>query len=137
MVAWLFLLEEGGGKMKKHQKQILALAVILVFTATVLLLAGLSEAGKSEKPDPVMDKLEELQDSFDTFDLHLVVSEPDDGYDGHAGFITADLISTLVGSVDDKRFFLCGPEEMYRLVVKELVVNNSLILLCKIYRLSM
>ncbi|MBQ75709.1 MAG: hypothetical protein CMQ20_11910 [Gammaproteobacteria bacterium] len=66
-------------------------------------------------------ELEELHDTFDRFDLHLVLSEPDDGYDGHTGFITADLISKLIGSLDGKRFFLCGPEEMYRLVVKELV----------------
>jgi hypothetical protein len=48
--------------MKKHQKQILALAVILVFTATVLLLTGLSEAVKPDKPDPVMTLLEEIYD---------------------------------------------------------------------------
>jgi len=48
--------------MKKHQKQIFALAVILVFTATVLFLTGLSEAGKPEKPDPVMDMIEDIYD---------------------------------------------------------------------------
>ena len=48
--------------MKKHQKQIFALAVTLLFTATVLLLTGLSEAGKPEKPDPVMDMLQDIYD---------------------------------------------------------------------------
>ena len=48
--------------MKKHQKQIFALAVILVFTATVLLLTGLSEAGKPERPDQVMDMLQDIYD---------------------------------------------------------------------------
>jgi hypothetical protein len=48
--------------MKKHQKQIFALAVTLVFTATVLVLTGLSEAGKPEKPDPVMDMIEDIFD---------------------------------------------------------------------------
>lgn len=48
--------------MKKYQKKIFALAVILVFTATVLLLTGLSEAGKPEKPDPAMDMLEDIYD---------------------------------------------------------------------------
>jgi hypothetical protein len=47
-------------EMKKHQKQIFALAVTVVFTATVLFLTGLSEAGKHEKPDPVMDMLEDI-----------------------------------------------------------------------------
>jgi hypothetical protein len=51
--------------MKKHQKQILTVAIILIFTATVLLLTGLGEAGKSEKPDPVMEKLQEIQDTLD------------------------------------------------------------------------
>ena len=75
------------------------------------------------RSDEVMfrKELADLQDTFERFNLHLVISEPDDGYEGHTGFITADLISKLVGTVDDKRFFLCGPEEMYRLVVKELV----------------
>ena len=45
--------------MKKHQKQILALAVILVFTATILVLTGLSAAGKN-KPDPVMTMIEDI-----------------------------------------------------------------------------
>jgi hypothetical protein len=48
--------------LKKHQKQILVFAVTLVFTATVMLLTGLSEAGKREKPDPVMDMLDEIYD---------------------------------------------------------------------------
>ena len=49
--------------MEKHQKLILALSVILVFIVGVLLLEGLSEAGKPEKPDPndaIMTMLEEI-----------------------------------------------------------------------------
>jgi hypothetical protein len=51
--------------MEKHQKQILALTAILVFIATVLLLTGLSEAGKPDKPDPddpIMTMLDEIYD---------------------------------------------------------------------------
>jgi hypothetical protein len=48
--------------MKKHQKQIFSLAVTLVFTATVILLTELSEAGTTDKPDPVMVMLQDIYD---------------------------------------------------------------------------
>jgi len=44
----------------------------------------------------------------------LVVSEPPQGYEGHAGFITAELMGKVLGSdLSGKTFFLCGPEAMY------------------------
>ena len=48
--------------MKKHQKQIFAIAVTLVFTAAVILLTGLSAVGEDDKPDSVMDMLEDIYD---------------------------------------------------------------------------
>lgn len=48
--------------MKKHQKQIFTLTVTLVFATTALLLTGLSEAGKPEKPNPEMDMLQDIYD---------------------------------------------------------------------------
>jgi hypothetical protein len=58
----VFLFGGKGIEMKKHQKQFFALAVTLVFTAMVILLTGSSEAGKTEKPDPVMDMLQDIYD---------------------------------------------------------------------------
>ena len=59
--------------MKKFRKQILALAVIFVFTSMVLLLTGLSEAGKPTKPEPVdqiMTRLDEIYEIVLDTNLH-------------------------------------------------------------------
>ncbi|MFC1823208.1 FAD-dependent oxidoreductase [Thermodesulfobacteriota bacterium] len=78
--------------------------------------------GCAQRNDVIFRKeLEELQEKFEGFNLHLVISEPLEDYEGHTGFISADLISKVVGTVDDKRFYLCGPEEMYQFVVAELL----------------
>jgi ferredoxin-NADP reductase len=51
----------------------------------------------------------------------LVVSEPEPGYRGTTGFITADVIKKCVGDVKGKTFYLCGPEVMYRFVIPEIM----------------
>ena len=78
--------------------------------------------GCAQSHDIIFKKeLEELQEKFEGFNMHLVISEPAEDYEGHTGFITSDLITRIAGTIDDKRFFLCGPEEMYQFVVPELV----------------
>jgi len=57
---------------------------------------------------------------FSNLTLSLVISEPTAGYDGPSGFITADLIRSLVGEPGDKMFYVCGPEAMYQFVLEEL-----------------
>ncbi|NIM96275.1 MAG: 2Fe-2S iron-sulfur cluster binding domain-containing protein [Anaerolineales bacterium] len=59
------------------------------------------------------DELQELADSNENFQFSLVISEPADDYDGLTGFLDGDLIRKQVGNVEDKTFFLCGPNEMY------------------------
>ena len=54
------------------------------------------------------------------FRFDPVVSEPSAGYKGLTGFLTADLIKTLIGSPDNKTFFMCGPEAMYDFCLPEL-----------------
>ncbi len=52
--------------------------------------------------------------------IHYVASEPEPGWKGPAGFITAELIAELVGTTEGKSFFLCGPQAMYRFLDVEL-----------------
>lgn len=52
--------------------------------------------------------------------MHTVISEPEEGYGGLTGFITAELISVLVGDIQGKMFYVCGPEAMYTFVLAEL-----------------
>lgn len=65
-------------------------------------------------------KLQEIAHKYQHFNFHLVISEPDQDYKGLTGFISADLLISVLGSVDDKKFYLCGPEVMYQFVCAEL-----------------
>jgi ferredoxin-NADP reductase len=56
--------------------------------------------------------------------MHTVISEPEDGYSGLTGFITAELITKLVGNIHEKMFYVCGPEAMYTFVLAELEKLN-------------
>lgn len=61
---------------------------------------------------------EELQDlacSQPGFKADFVISEPAEDWAGPCGFLDAEMISRLVGSVDGKTFYICGPEPMYPL----------------------
>ena len=71
----------------------------------------------SRVPDDVIyhDELTGLTNTLDTFKMDLVISEPPKGYKGHKGFLDAKMIKKLVGDVEGKTFFLCGPQAMYDL----------------------
>jgi ferredoxin len=43
----------------------------------------------------------------------FVISEPPEGWSGLCGLLDAKMISSLVGSVEGKKFFLCGPAQMH------------------------
>ena len=65
-------------------------------------------------------KLQAIADKYEHFNFHLVISEPQPGYQGLTGFISAELIEQVLGGVENKKFFLCGPEVMYQFVCGEL-----------------
>jgi glycine betaine catabolism B len=65
-------------------------------------------------------ELEERSSRHHNLTVSTVISEPSEGYDGVTGFITADLIKELTGSIKDKTFYVCGPEAMYSFVLDEL-----------------
>jgi len=66
-------------------------------------------------------QLEELtKDYGESIQVHYVASEPDEGWKGAKGFITASLMKELAGDTKDKSFFICGPQAMYTFLDAEL-----------------
>jgi glycine betaine catabolism B len=52
--------------------------------------------------------------------VRFIASDPEPGWKGPTGFLTAKLISELVGPVSDASFFICGPQAMYTFLDGEL-----------------
>lgn len=52
--------------------------------------------------------------------MDIVISEPPEGYKGLNGLLDARVIKELVGKVEGKTFFICGPHAMYSLCVDAL-----------------
>jgi len=49
-----------------------------------------------------------------------VISDPLQGYRGRTGFITADLMKSVLSDLSGRMFYLCGPEAMYTFCRNEL-----------------
>jgi len=49
-----------------------------------------------------------------------VIEDPGDDYAGACGFMTAELIQDVLGDIEDKSFFICGPQGMYDFCLPEL-----------------
>jgi ferredoxin-NADP reductase len=71
----------------------------------------------SRNPEDVIfhDELEKLAADHENFVFDLVISEPPDDYLGICGLLNEEMISTLVGTLQGKTFFICGPAQMYGL----------------------
>lgn len=54
------------------------------------------------------------------FQYDLVISEPEAGYDGLTGWLDAELIKQRIKDLDNKTYYLCGPQEMYSFCLPEL-----------------
>lgn len=61
-----------------------------------------------------------LSERFENFHYYPVIEEPPDGYDGCRGFITGKLVKEMIGDLEDKTFYLCGPRAMYDFCLPEL-----------------
>jgi len=68
----------------------------------------------SRVPEDVIfgEELKQFADDREQFDYSLVISEPQDGYEGLTGFLDAVCIRDAVGDVKGKTFYLCGPNVM-------------------------
>jgi phytoene dehydrogenase-like protein/ferredoxin-NADP reductase len=61
------------------------------------------------------DELEQLAAGRSNIKVDFVLSEPDSAWGGRCGLIDLDTIRDLVGPVEGKTFYLCGPPAMYPL----------------------
>jgi ferredoxin-NADP reductase len=54
-----------------------------------------------------------LAERFDNIHYIPVVEEPSGGFAGACGFITRDLLKEVLEDIEDKSFFICGPQGLY------------------------
>jgi ferredoxin-NADP reductase len=59
------------------------------------------------------DELRKLAAKHQNIKVDFVISEPPKGWSGLCGLLDAKMVSSLVGSVKGKKFFLCGPAQMH------------------------
>lgn len=58
-------------------------------------------------------EFERLAGRFENIHYIPVVEEPSGGYGGACGFITRDLLKEVLADIEDKSFFICGPQGLY------------------------
>ena len=66
------------------------------------------------------EELSYLSERFENINYLPVIEEPGDGYEGHTGFITGDLIKKTLVDLSEKTFYLCGPQGLYDFCEPEL-----------------
>ncbi|MHA1457501.1 MAG: flavin reductase family protein [Promethearchaeota archaeon] len=74
----------------------------------------------SKKDILFKEELEDIQSRRDNVSINYVLSEPNPDWTGACGFITKDIISNIVGKIDDKYFYIVGNRAMYVFVDAEL-----------------
>jgi len=80
----------------------------------------------NERIDDVIfhDKLLSISNRFENIHYLPVIEKPPDGYKGHRGFITGNLIKEMLNELSDKTFYICGPQGMYDFCIPELEKLN-------------
>ena len=68
-----------------------------------------------------LDELTRIGLEYDNINVALVLSEPPDNYDGVCGLLDAHTLDPLIGSIEGKTFFVCGPQAMYGLCDESLL----------------
>ena len=58
-------------------------------------------------------EFDRLDARFDNIHYIPVVEEPSGGYAGACGFISRDLMQEVLENIEDKSFFICGPQGLY------------------------
>ncbi len=69
----------------------------------------------SRSPSDIIfrEELARLSAEWENIEVDFIISEPTEAWGGLCGFIDADMIASILGPVDGKTFYLCGPAEMY------------------------
>ena len=69
----------------------------------------------SKNPDDVIfsEEIERLAGRFNNIRYIPVIEEPAEGYAGACGFITRRIMQDVLVDIEDKSFFICGPQGLY------------------------
>lgn len=62
----------------------------------------------------------DLSERFSHIHYIPVIENPPEGYQGRVGLISAELIKNTLDGLEDKTFYLCGPQAMYDFCIPEL-----------------
>lgn len=66
--------------------------------------------------------LKNITDRFAGIHYVPVIENPDAAYSGQCGLITSDLLKDVIDDIENKTFFLCGPQGLYDFCLPELEV---------------
>ena len=70
--------------------------------------------GSRTTDDVIFDnELSRISKKFRNIDYIPVIEEPATGYAGACGFITRDVLRDALENIEDKSFFICGPQGLY------------------------
>jgi glycine betaine catabolism B len=71
----------------------------------------------SRSPDDIIfgDELKQIASGHPNIKADFVISEPPKGWSGLRGLLNAGMISSRIGAVEGKTFFICGPAQMHAL----------------------
>ena len=75
----------------------------------------------SKTPDDVIfsDEIALLAERFENIRYTPVIEEPAELYSGACGFITRELLRDVLKNIDNKSFFICGPQGLYDFCLPE------------------
>jgi Na+-transporting NADH:ubiquinone oxidoreductase subunit NqrF len=59
------------------------------------------------------DEISRFAERFDNIRYIPVIEDPTDGYAGVCGFITRQVLQGVLENIEDKSFFICGPQGLY------------------------
>lgn len=66
------------------------------------------------------DELTGISERCDNITYVPVIEDPSAGFQGACGFVTGQLIRDLIGEIEEKSFFICGPQGLYDFCLPEL-----------------
>ena len=70
--------------------------------------------GNKSRDDVIFSKeLSHFTEKFSNIHYIPVIEEPGEGYSGACGFITRDILGEVLDNIENKSFFICGPQGLY------------------------
>ncbi|GLQ32156.1 FAD-binding oxidoreductase [Litoribrevibacter albus] len=81
--------------------------------------------GSSYVDDVIFDdELKALDEAYEFLTVTKLISRPPEGYQGRTGHLKADVIEDLVGDVQGKMFYVCGPTSFHEFCEAQLEQLN-------------